>query len=62
MSAFELVILIIISEATLEAMIDSDPSMTNAVVATITLVSATLGMCSSSSAGPASRPRPKVDP
>ena len=44
MSAFELVILLIISETTQQAMVDSDPSMTNAAIAIVTLVSATLGM------------------
>ena len=44
MSAFELVILLIISETTQQAMVDSDPSMTNAAIAIVTLVSASLGM------------------
>lgn len=44
MSAFELVILLIISETTQEAMIDGDPSMTNAGIAIITLVGAGIAM------------------
>ena len=44
MSSFELVILLIISETTQEAMIDSDPSMTNAGLAIITLVAAGITM------------------
>jgi uncharacterized membrane protein YcaP (DUF421 family) len=44
MSSFELVILLIISETTQEAMIDSDPSMTNAGIAIITLIAAGIGM------------------
>ena len=44
MSSFEFVILLIISETTQQAMVDNDPSMTNAAIAIVTLVSATLGM------------------
>jgi uncharacterized membrane protein YcaP (DUF421 family) len=44
MSSFELVILLIISETTQEAMIDSDPSMTNAGIAIITLIAAGIAM------------------
>jgi uncharacterized membrane protein YcaP (DUF421 family) len=44
MSAFELVILLIISETTQQAMLDSDPSMTNAGLAIITLITAALVM------------------
>jgi uncharacterized membrane protein YcaP (DUF421 family) len=44
MSSFELVILLIISETTQEAMIDSDPSMTNAGIVIITLISAGVAM------------------
>ncbi len=44
MSAFEFVILLIISETTQQALLDSDPSMTNAALAVVTLVSATLAM------------------
>jgi uncharacterized membrane protein YcaP (DUF421 family) len=44
MSAFEFVILLIISETTQQALLDSDPSMTNAGLAILTLVSASLGM------------------
>ena len=44
MSSFELVILLIISETTQEAMIDSDPSMTNAGIAIITLIAAGIVM------------------
>ena len=40
MSPFELVILLIISETTQEAMLDEDHSMTNAGIAIITLVAA----------------------
>ncbi len=44
MSAFEFVIPLIISETTQQALLDNDLSKTNAGLATITLVSATLGM------------------
>lgn len=44
MSSFELVILLIISETTQEAMIDNDHSMTNAAIAIITLLSAGIAM------------------
>jgi uncharacterized membrane protein YcaP (DUF421 family) len=44
MSAFELVILLIISETTQQAMIDNDPSMTNAALAITTLVAAGVGL------------------
>ncbi len=44
MSAFELVILLIISETTQQALLDSDPSMTNAGLAILTLIMAALAM------------------
>ena len=44
MSSFELVILLIISEATQQAMIDDDHSMTNAGIAILTLVGAGIVM------------------
>ena len=44
MSAFELVILLIISETTQQALLDSDPSMTNAGLAILTLITAALAM------------------
>jgi uncharacterized membrane protein YcaP (DUF421 family) len=44
MSSFELVVLLIISETTQEAMLDNDHSMTNAAVAIVTLLSAGIAM------------------
>ena len=44
MSSFELVILLIISETTQQAMIDDDHSMTNAAIAILTLVGAGIVM------------------
>lgn len=43
-SNFELVVLLIISETTQQAMIDSDHSMTNAALVIITLLGATIGL------------------
>ncbi len=40
MSSFELVVLLIISETTQEAMLDNDHSMTNSAIAILTLLSA----------------------
>jgi uncharacterized membrane protein YcaP (DUF421 family) len=44
MSSFELVILLIISETTQQAMVDDDHSMTNAAIAILTLVGAGIVM------------------
>jgi uncharacterized membrane protein YcaP (DUF421 family) len=44
MSAFEFVILLIISETTQQALLDSDPSMTNAGLVIITLIMSALVM------------------
>lgn len=41
---FELVLLLIISETTQEAMVDQDHSLTNAFVLVITLISASIGL------------------
>lgn len=43
-SNFELVVLLIISETTQQAMIDSDHSMTNAALVIITLLGASIGL------------------
>ena len=43
-SNFELVVLLIISETTQQAMIDSDHSMTNAGLVIVTLLGATIGL------------------
>lgn len=44
MSSFELVILLILSETTQQAMIDDDHSMTNTAIAILTLVGAGIVM------------------
>lgn len=44
LTSFDLVLLLIISEATQQAMIDSDDSITNAVLLIVTLIAADIGM------------------
>lgn len=44
LTSFDLVLLLIISEATQQAMIDGDDSITNAVLLIVTLVAADVGM------------------